>query len=521
MDLKTCLIIILTTITLTFGDTFHWDDKNGQISPGCTSPMVLKEPQNLIPQIANKDFKAKMMKFPKKIGYNLMSRSRWTSYCYDGGFIDPNTGCSSSWKGISPTIQEAREWKSRNQCQIGHICRIDGDCWGSDSNKCKDETISKWVDHSEHQGIGQRYLLFPHHTCISSWECSNSMIDFPIHVSGSIENPLVYIPLPNGTSLLINGEESLQNLDKEGSQVLYVHEDVKRDLYDEEINCFVREESIKCITKDSRNMDGGIALDLDDKLCGTLGSAIVCIRDEESILRMEKAGFTMAPKKKPNTGEANTFKTVSIESLNEAIEEILVVQNQAEYNTVEIAISVNKLQKISLEIIRSLGKIDDKLIGNLIQKKEATTKWINHDIFKECWGEEKEMPSYSNCIGNSIFNKGRYRAKGNGDLCFSIKQEDMVNISIFEDQSLNFDMLRKPEIMESYIDQEGWSWMSKNVMKIQEMQSEGSRSSVYSAVQGAVAELNPFGGIWKIVIGLTTPVAWISLILIIMERRRG
>lgn len=130
----------------------------------------------------------------------IMYRSYWSSYCYMGGNIDPNTGlylCNNRYTTNDfPTYKEADEWIDQKRCLIGNDCT---DCWGSDAQACVTPPNNKsiWVNSKEMKKLENNHFFF--HTCNLSWRCGIHIAKFPTFITRRHNNWVAYTEYANGT----------------------------------------------------------------------------------------------------------------------------------------------------------------------------------------------------------------------------------------------------------------------------------------------------------------------------------
>jgi hypothetical protein len=107
-------------------------------------------------------------------------RSAWTSYCYNGGSMDGNTGCTSKLEHFPPSQEELVAWITTGKCRVGPDCQ---DCWGSDSVVCLNHDLSIDVKNGKELTRASNNNHFAYHTCNRSWRCGALESSIPLVLS--------------------------------------------------------------------------------------------------------------------------------------------------------------------------------------------------------------------------------------------------------------------------------------------------------------------------------------------------
>jgi hypothetical protein len=85
---------------------------------------------------------------------------------------------------MPPDGIESKEWIERGQCKIGETCEVNGECWGSDAQKCRDDTTYRWVaSSSEIRELTWTKSLF--RTCTKLWDCNLKKENKDLFVDGN------------------------------------------------------------------------------------------------------------------------------------------------------------------------------------------------------------------------------------------------------------------------------------------------------------------------------------------------
>lgn len=141
----------------------------------------------------------------KDVRLAVMHRAYWTSYCYNGGSLDGNTGCYNGVTQLLPDYEESKKWIAENKCYVGSDCR---DCWGRDSGAClapekaeKHAVVAKELERSQNNNH------FAFHTCNLSWRCGIHQAAFPTFVRRSGKQWVPYTEYANGTELTLESND--------------------------------------------------------------------------------------------------------------------------------------------------------------------------------------------------------------------------------------------------------------------------------------------------------------------------
>lgn len=127
-----------------FINTYVYSSKTDQVM----GPFKLRIMDTVLDIIAKKNISLEKITVERNVELTTVYRSFWRSYCYNGGSLDPNTGCPGEIVQLIPNYEEAKVWETREMCQVGADCT---DCWGTESEGCLNPETKerKWVPGKE------------------------------------------------------------------------------------------------------------------------------------------------------------------------------------------------------------------------------------------------------------------------------------------------------------------------------------------------------------------------------------
>nr|BDF92398.1 envelope glycoprotein [Oba virus] len=443
-------VFIILTITV-----LRLTEESPCISKACTGPYALE--MSSPPKIQIEESHQRLDVFytqPAKvhIGY----RSRYTAYCYQGGALDPNTGCDKITHPHPPSGGELLAWGLRGECNYGIECDRGGDCWGSNARVCFDETTDRnWAKEKEYVGNQNEWYLFPYHTCLSTWRCGIWSGELPVFVSlNKDSSPMISTIDRNGKqhSIFPRGKQLIKI---DSTTNLYIPEqEILRQEHRTEAQCF-----------------GG--KDLDDIYCHfqhpvTKNYIIVQMFNGQGCLESLCVAISDVPGAKLNFHKAMEARLNQIKKAA-SIEDLRAVALQNEYqnreylwNLAQIYLHLTDLEKRVLEIVRSSAKVDDELIGRMLGHR-TRTKWYNNDLFHLCPCYNVPMDKFSNCAEKFIYSSGRIidRTKTSSDLCSTYSPESVQNITLIKNSNISISRLDVPPAAGSASSWDGWSWLAE------------------------------------------------------------
>lgn len=487
METMKTFLLLTTLLTLehqVFGLTCSNDMKQG--------PFKLTIPESTIPKIFK--FTTSVTKFSiltnsanLLVGY----RSVWSSYCYNGGSLDPNTGCFNEMKKIPPSEIDLRKWEVRKECEI---CNDVFNGWGSDSRKCQafNEPCNVWA-HSKELEKRSTNNNFAYHTCELSWRCGYSKSEIPLYMEEGHPKPKLLYALPNGTltevtkTFVIDGSTSFLIKDtpdiSENSMVLNcLHDGKEIWCIDETINKPVK---FKSFGKFSSYCSGPICYYLD------------------AVSELKGSHFTKVA-------------GASLEDLKTLYATEMMIVEEVKFGLVKNTQRIIEMERMYLKLVNSLSKIDDKLLGTLLSG-DFVTEYLNDEMFviKPCL---KRGPVSSNCKGNLIFKEGRWVTRLASDTCVNL--ESSKPISLFSELSLWLPKISEPDYLGLPSDYSGWSFIAERKKALIETMENTKNGGKGTSLEDALSM--PSGSITHMISGLvgisfTTLVGFVIIALLICK----
>lgn len=369
----------------------------------------------------------------KDVELTIMYRSFWSSYCYMGGNIDPNTGC---YRGITqdlPSYQEADEWIQNQKCKIGNDCT---DCWGSDSDACIDPTNNKniWTTGKELEKKENNNHFFCH-TCNLSWRCGMHTARFPTFITRRDNKWLAYTSYANGTEFDMN-EQNFWSFEDVIIKKTAAHQTLYQDV---ELSCFENGESeVACYDQEK-----GIFFELqEDWYCF------------ERICYLLDPKFNTYNLTKRNFDDVSRLQAASIADLGLALAHEKMLSEEMRYNFGKLVEEVVEIRKILTTVILSVAKIDDRLIGS-VMGHPARSQFLSEEEFLLSPCSEPE-PQNSNCVKDLIFKNGRWIKQSDPTECLSLQNGKII--SLFKTEELWFPKILDQDILGTAENFEGWSY---------------------------------------------------------------
>ncbi|BBD20267.1 glycoprotein [Oz virus] len=391
------------------------------------------------------------------IGY----RALWRSYCYNGGSLDGNTGCNNELIPKAPDEAELLEWTKQDQCMTGPDAT---DAWGSDSQIC----FTRWnmdvpykAKELEKRSNNNH---FAHHTCNLSWRCGLKQTHLDVKLTTKGNQIVAVIVTPEGKTKEVNtvgntfwtdGEFSyLYRPSVFGTQSTKTYikcfkEHVKTELQTSGYTTVLHDlvlEKFHC--KDGENF---FEMPLNGLIC--LPSA--CYKKDGPIMsQLHPSMWNISQK----------LHASSVYDVNNVVHSLVYETESLRLSLAQIDHRFTVLSKLFNSLVLSVAKIDERLVGNLLEKDAATT-FLSQNKFMLSPCISYTNPD-SNCANNSIYQDGRWVHNDDPTKCLSLQQSKEVDL-------LNFKELWVPEIVSAKVsgiiaDEEGWSFVANSKKALQD-----------------------------------------------------
>ncbi|QQO86216.1 hemagglutinin [Lake Chad virus] len=488
-------------------------------SESCSGPYRIAHYKMPTINVSNHKTHAHVWKVIKEVDGVMGYRSRYTAYCYEGGVLDSNTGCYKAHSMYPPSAEELQKWAIDKKCQYGVECPKGGDCWGNGADACHDESTNKnSAESKEYNGNNEEWMSFPYHTCISTWRCGVSKSKYPIHFSNvkrtrGGDSPEVFYSLAtydqHGNEIIL--DKHLYKIDAE-TNLYFEYGNTEMDTFLTELNCFFgNDQTPVCQLNDKFDEDEGQFVTFGEGLTASFSNFLISLDDEVKI--SGKSGG----KKYANKAwiQSKLGKAASLQDIKEVIDVQMWSHQEAGYNMVQLYQLVGELTNTLTEVINSVGKLDDELIGKLVGV-EGRSKWFNKELFHMCPCFQIGDFGDSNCASGYIFADGRIKTDPDGSKCTSYGGA-VTPIYLFDNISYQFAVLHTPPAHGVAQDWEGWSWLASEKEKLVEtMIFQDSVAGGKNVLSQLYKETVDSFNIWRYFERFSALAAWLALIISIL-----
>lgn len=367
----------------------------------------------------------------------ILYRSVWSSYCYNGGTMDPNSGCYRSLSNDLPGYEEATQWIAKSKCAVGPDCE---DCWGSDAANClKIYTQPKtWVEGKE-LTKRENNNHFPFHTCNVSWRCGVHKTRFPTFITMGPHGWLAYTEYSNGTEIVIDTRDYW----KTGDMALKKTAEYEWERDEFKAPCFM--------------VSGKFFACYDDKFGNFVEFKSHWACEGKTCYLLKEEGMDTITEHTKSFETAN-LKAPSIEDLRHTIETEHMLNEEMRYNFGLVLSQVTKLQQILTKVITSAGKVDDRLLGAVLGYP-ARSQFISEETFYLSPCADIIPTNHSNCYKNLVFKNGRWINKTAEVKCLDLEKTE--NLEIFEHKDMWFPEIVDQDLIGTATDFEGWTYYAR------------------------------------------------------------
>lgn len=397
----------------------------------------------------------------------MLHRSYYKSYCYNGGPLDPNTGCYDGLTNQLPSYTETTEWVQRNKCSVGPDCT---DCWGRDADRClrPEEATKRWVEEKE-MVKSSNNNHFTQHTCNLSWRCGIKSADYPTFITRKNDRWTYYTEFANGTEL---------NLD---SKDFWTMEDI---VLKKTIEPLMETDIITVACFESV----GKPLSCYDKDLGNF------VEFKKSWVCTGKTCYNKIhkPSKEITSNEIVNLRPSSIEDLHRVIEAEHMLNEELRYNFGLVLKEQADLRDIIIKTVLSSARSDDQLLGSVLGHR-SRSKFVTENVFYLLPCEEVTTAD-TNCYGNLTFQNGRWQNNLNQDQCVNISIVQKINL--LQPQEPWFPEIIDAEPIGTAENFDGWSYYAReqdNLQKEMEftknLQSTTSLADIANLPKGFVGSV--------------------------------
>lgn len=361
----------------------------------------------------------------------IFYRSFWTSYCYNGGALDPNTGCENKHTQNIPTQSEAMKWIDKGECAVGSDCK---NCWGSDAQICLNPAMTekKWY-HKKELSKDSNNNHFPFHTCNLSWRCGMIESSYPTFLENENDNWIPYTEYANGTRMRLDYTGKWEETDK----LILKTGEFKIEKVEVGLSCFYQTgKTTNCYDKEQGNF---IEIKK-NKACQ--GRSCYSITPSNDIRKRR---------------EIVNLRSASIEDLRGVVASERMLNEELHYNMGKLMEELAMLKNTVTTIIESISKIDDQLIGKLLNTPSKSNH-VADDVFFLIPCTDVPAKS-SNCYKTLRFTNGRWNNNTNNASCSSWGKVE--KIQLFKSKSLWLGDVKPTNFVGTSADFSGWSSFAK------------------------------------------------------------
>lgn len=373
----------------------------------------------------------------------------YQAYAYNGGALDPNTRIEETLKSIEISKEDLLMWDIRQQCEVGDELV---DRWGSDSDDCFRDNVGRgnWVKGKE-LVKRKNNNHFAHHTCNKSWRCGISTAkmytkllcddntdECKVHTmdaDGKIVNVSTnQVLYRDGVSMLLKKPSTYSTVEIEAACLL-----IKDDVNDPET-----------VSREHCLINGDI-FDMSQSTWNCKFNK--CIkRKVEHVVKQRPAAWKHNVPAKYTEG-----MTATKGDLMHIQEELMYENDLLKMNIELMHAHINKLNNMFHDLVISVAKVDERLIGNLMNKSVSST-FLSENTFTlmPC---SSPLTRTSNCYNNSIYKEGRWVTNTDFSQCIDFRNhKDLV---IDDDVEFWIPTIGNTTYHDSWKDASGWSFIAQ------------------------------------------------------------
>nr|APG77868.1 hemagglutinin [Beihai orthomyxo-like virus 1] len=450
-------ILLVMTVLIRSGNSESMCD-----TEKCTGPYQIEVPTIPTPKARWESIKAEIYCTEKvEVDSILAIKEKYHRYCYNGGNIDPNTGCYMGHHFYSLEFEEIIKWKNEGFCYTGPECKIHGNCWGSESRKClvndKENPSFSNLEKVALPGKDGKlspipWMLFPWHTCELSWGCSLHPSKIPVflHLNKETNTVKPYIIDNEHRRIFLKDHPAVYH--GRGDQWhIAILESVLIKSYRKELHCVDVKDGkpYYCILPDDSELaeNANIVVEIKEGV----GAERNCLVSVE-----------------PEIFKGNDYfqdGSASIADVEQLRETTTFLVKMIQHDVLALMKTMQTMMRVNTKMINSLAKMDDRLIGNIINNQIKTT-WFNEKLFKICPCYRLKKAKHSNCYEDYIFKDGRYILNKDFSKCVSIGDSLIQNMTIFNISTPFMFEMNIPPPEGSSNSWDGWSWLAEKKQKI-------------------------------------------------------
>ncbi|QDL56946.1 GP64 [Dione juno nucleopolyhedrovirus] len=421
------------------------------------------------------------------IGY----KGYYQAYAYNGGSLDPNTRVEETMKTLNVPKEDLLMWAIRRQCEVGEELI---DQWGSDSDSCFRNLDGRgvWVSGKELVKRNNNNH-FAYHTCNRSWRCGVSTAKMYTRLECNDETDECKVVILDINGANINVTENTPLYRDGVSMILKKKSTFSR-----------RTEKVACLlVKNNKHDPSSVEREhclVDNDIFDLSKNIWLCKfnrcikRKSENVVRARPP--TWRPDASPKHDEGATATKGDLMHIQE---ELMYENDLLRMNLELLHAHINKLNNMMHDLIVSVAKVDERLIGNLMNNSVSST-FLSDDTFllMPC---TNPPPHTSNCYNNSIYMEGRWVANTDSSQCIDFRNHR--DLAIDDDIEFWIPTIGNTSYHENWKDASGWSFIAQQknnlIATMENTKFGGHATSLSDIVDMAKGELD--ATLWSFTLG--------------------
>jgi hypothetical protein len=218
-----------------------------------------------------------------------------------------------------------------------------------------------------------------------------------------------------------------------------------------------------CSPNDSTGVDSGVSHTFDTSIGFTINRNLI-LRMKGSFKMLGKGRTTYQMQKGNSqhfykiTDRQVVQKASSIQDLTEALNSVHYIQLQSMYNEMQLKSEINNIKVVTTRIVKTIMQQNAHLLGNILGES-VTTRNLNEDIFSVIMCKRNSDLIEGNCVGELVYKDGDYVRRKESEMCISYHENDVNNMTIFEERNLTKHVAIEGKIDEEASEKNVWSWL--------------------------------------------------------------
>jgi len=368
----------------------------------------------------------------KVIRYKSKCTADWGSGQY--------ASCPGVTESISISDSEAIDSGEKRRCYVGIECKMDGDCYGKESELCdQDSTRNITIQPRDLAFTSGHWTKAIHDTCLQTWGCIANNYKSPVFLKENNASPVPFV-IAEGKEMLLSFSESNCMLGKSG--VKYCVKVIPQPrTFSIGVNCIQTKSDMLCIPTVAQNSKvKGIVIRLNSKGIGIHKEFFF---DAGQTFYLDRNSVSASDEQAIRKGDA-----VAMETILELLNAIKFEQAQGIFNALSIERSLMKVKEIVRKLIIEASKQNPMFLSEIIGSSVQTT-WINpdHALIQNC----VKIPSWrskESCVSRFEYNGISWTEKQDGKKCLKINL-NVTDLKLFDEVFLDEDMVTNIDFIEA------------------------------------------------------------------------